>query len=203
MLFKKKPRQQQDHTLKHDCFERIEHKLGKRHNGDRQVLQFGLFFHGPSEAPLIMLFHFFPINIMVFLPDIAVLFFVFFFPNCFYSWCLIWVCVFYLPWHRPASPRRLLWWCSCLFHTPQDTCSPRSLGSVTAPGSSWSHCPRWPPWSDPWTCRTGWKQINVYTGDTGAELTWFLTVSRWSGPSAGWVWVLHGWFWLQKLDEWG
>lgn len=77
MLFKKKPRQQQDHTLKHDCSERMEHKGGTRNGGDHLVLQFGLFFHGPSEAALIMLFHFFPINIMAFLQDVPVLFFFF------------------------------------------------------------------------------------------------------------------------------
>lgn len=180
MLFKKKNRQQRDHMLKHDCSERMGHEGGKRHDG-------------PSDAPLIIAFHSSPSTSWWRCSSVC-------FSNCFDSWCLIWVCVFYLPWHRRASPRRLPWWCSCLFHTPQDTCNPQSLGSATAPGSSWSRYPRWPPWSDPWTCRTGWKKVNVYTGE---GLTWLLRVSHWSGPAAGWVWVLDGWFWQQQLDEWG
>lgn len=66
---------------------------------------------------------------------------------------LLMLCAFYLPWRTPMSPHRLPLWYSCPFHTPQGTCSPRSPESVTTPGSSWSHYPRWPPWSGLWTWR--------------------------------------------------
>ena len=59
----------------------------------------------------------------------------------------------YLPWHIQVIRHRPHWWSSGPSYSPPDTCSPRSRGSATCPGSSWSHCPGWRAWSGHVNCK--------------------------------------------------
>lgn len=71
------------------------------------------------------------------------------------------------PSHRPESQRLPPQWCRHPSHNPQGTCSPPPHGSERAPGSSWSRCPGWPPWSSPWTWRRGDMSGATYMFESG------------------------------------